>query len=126
MPKFNLELFKTIILNFAYIHSKTRKLGMFILFQQCHFVYPNKVNSPPIRQFPIFRHVTSHVSIIIRQDTRKPQDLLLSKNSFCSRLHPYATRNDSRPQMIPKIDLNTTRNDPRPQVIPKCFHTGPK
>ena len=43
---FNLELFKTLILNFAYIHSQTRKLGMFILFQQCHFVYPNKVNSP--------------------------------------------------------------------------------
>ena len=33
MPKFNLELFKTLILNFAYIHSKRRKLDMFILFQ---------------------------------------------------------------------------------------------
>ena len=61
MPKFNLELFKTLILNFAYIHSKRRKLGMFILFRKCQFVYPNKVNSPPIRQFPsfsIFGHVT--------------------------------------------------------------------
>ena len=27
----------------------------------------------------------------------------------------------SRPQMIPKIDLNTTRNDPRPQIIPQFF-----
>ena len=48
MAKLNLELFKTLILNFAYIHSKRRKLGMFILFQKCQFVYPNKVNSPPI------------------------------------------------------------------------------
>ena len=48
----NLELFKTFILNFAYIHSKTRQLGMFIFFQKYQFVYRNKVNSPPIRQFP--------------------------------------------------------------------------
>ena len=33
MPKFNLELFKTLILNFECIHSKRWKLGMFILFQ---------------------------------------------------------------------------------------------
>ena len=33
--KFNLELFKTSILNFAYIHYKRRKSGMFILFQKC-------------------------------------------------------------------------------------------
>ena len=31
MPKFNLEFFKTLVLNFAYIHSKRRKLGMLIL-----------------------------------------------------------------------------------------------
>ena len=36
-PNFNLELFKTSILNFAYIHSKRRKLGMFILFQKYQF-----------------------------------------------------------------------------------------
>ena len=37
MPKFSLELFKTLILNFEYIHSKRRKkLGMFILFQKNH------------------------------------------------------------------------------------------
>ena len=62
MPKFNLELFKTLILNFAHIHySKSRQLGMFILFQKCQFVYRNKVISPPIRQFPslsIYGHVT--------------------------------------------------------------------
>ena len=40
MPNFNLELFETLILNLAYIHSKHRKLGMFILFQKCQFVYP--------------------------------------------------------------------------------------
>ena len=45
MPKFNLELFKTLTLNCAYIHSKRRELGMFILFQNYQFVYPNKVNS---------------------------------------------------------------------------------
>ena len=48
MPKFNHELFKTLIFNFAYIHPKRRKLGMFILFQKCQFVYRNKVISPPI------------------------------------------------------------------------------
>ena len=43
MSKFNLQLLKTWILNFAHIYSKGRKLGMFTSF---------KVNSPPIRQFP--------------------------------------------------------------------------
>ena len=38
----------------------------------------------------------------------------------------YATRNDPRPQMIPKIDLNTTQNDPRLQMITKFFHTRPE
>ena len=45
---------KTLILNFAYIHSKRRKLGMFIFYEKSQFIYPNKVNSPPIRQFPLF------------------------------------------------------------------------
>ena len=31
-----------------------RKLGIFILYQKCLFIYPNKVNSPPIRQCPSF------------------------------------------------------------------------
>ena len=39
MPKFNLELFKTLIFNFAYVLSKRRKLDMFILFQKRQFVY---------------------------------------------------------------------------------------
>ena len=53
MPKVNLELFKFLVLNFAYFHSKRRKLGMFILFQKCQFVCPNKV----IRhQFANFLH----------------------------------------------------------------------
>ena len=52
MAKLNLELFKTLILNFAYIHSKCKKFRMFILFQKCQFICPNKVNSPPIRQVP--------------------------------------------------------------------------
>ena len=43
LPKFNLELLKTLILNFAYIHSsKRRKLGAFIIFQKCN-LFPNKV-----------------------------------------------------------------------------------
>ena len=60
MPRFNLELFNTLILNLTYIHSKRRKLGMSILFQKYQFVYRNKLNSPPIRQFPSFSifHVT--------------------------------------------------------------------
>ena len=48
MPQFNLELL------FAYIHSKRRKLGMFIFYDKSQFIYPNKVNLPPIRQFPSF------------------------------------------------------------------------
>ena len=55
MLKYNLELFKTLISNFAYIHSKRRKLGIFILFPKYQFIYPNKVNLPPIRQFPSFK-----------------------------------------------------------------------
>ena len=84
MSKFNLELFKTLILNFACIHSKRRKLGMFILFQKCQFIYRNKVISPPIRQFPSFS-IFGHVTIFKRQGSRKPQDLLLEKSSTCSR-----------------------------------------
>jgi len=44
MPKFNIELLKTLILNFAYIIPNV--IGMFILFQKYQFVYRNKVNSP--------------------------------------------------------------------------------
>ena len=59
MPKFNLELFKTLILNFAYIHSKRRKLGMFILFQKCKSKQSNfATNSPIASSFSIFGHVT--------------------------------------------------------------------
>ena len=73
MPKFSLLLLKTLILNLAYNRSKRRKLGMFILFQKCQLVYPNKANCPPIRQFPsfsIFGHVTCHVTIFKRSGTR--------------------------------------------------------
>ena len=73
MPKFNLELFKTLILNFAYIYSKRRKLGMFILFQKYQFVYPNKVNFPTnsrIFSFSIFGHVTCHVTVRHKKTSR--------------------------------------------------------
>ena len=62
----NLELFNTLISNFAYIRSKSKKLGVFIFYEKSQFIYPNKVNSPPIRQFPsfsIFGHVTCHMTI---------------------------------------------------------------
>ena len=36
--KFNLELFKTLILNLACIHFKRTKLGMFIFHQKCQFI----------------------------------------------------------------------------------------
>ena len=65
MPRLNLELLKSLILNFACIHSKRRKLGMFILFQKYRFVYRNEVDSPPIRQFPSFS-IFGHVTIIKR------------------------------------------------------------
>ena len=85
MPKFNLELFKTLVLNFVYIQSKRRKLGTFILFQKCQFVYKNKVNSPPIRQYPsfsIFGHVTCQVTIIERQAQENPKFYFLGKIIF--------------------------------------------
>lgn len=40
---------------------------MFVLYQKCQFIYPKKVNSLPIRQFPffqIFGHVACHMSLI--------------------------------------------------------------
>jgi len=69
MTWFNHELFKTLILNFAHIHSKRRKLGMFIFYVKSKFNNPNKVNKPRIRQFPsfsIFGHVTSHYNQALR------------------------------------------------------------
>ena len=65
----NLELFNTLILNFVYIRSKRRKLGVFIFYEKSQFIYPNKVNSPSIPQFPsvsIFGHVTCHMIIFKR------------------------------------------------------------
>ena len=41
----NLELFNTLISNFAYIRSKSKKLGVFIFYEKSQFIYPNKVNS---------------------------------------------------------------------------------
>ena len=37
MPKFNPELFKTLVLNFVDIQSKRRKLGTFIYYKKCQF-----------------------------------------------------------------------------------------
>ena len=70
MSKFNLQLLKTRILNFAHVHSKGRKLGMFILFES---KFPT--NSPISHRFP----TNWPVSIFKRSDTRTPQDLLLGK-----------------------------------------------
>ena len=58
------------MLTFAYIHSKRRKLDIFMLYQKRQFIYTNKGNSPPMRKFPsfsIFGHVTCHVTISERQ-----------------------------------------------------------
>ena len=78
MPKFNLELFKTLNPNFAFIHSKRKKLGMFILYQKHQFIYPYKINSSPIRQFPSFSTFGScHVTIIKRH----------LKNYFRGKIH---------------------------------------
>ena len=67
MPKFNLELSKNLIWNFAYIHSKRRKLDLFMFFQKYQFVSRKNVNSPQIRQFLsflIFGHMTCYVTTI--------------------------------------------------------------
>ena len=44
MPKFNLELFKIFILNFAYIHSKRRKLGIIYLSKQKKFTTNSQIS----------------------------------------------------------------------------------
>ena len=38
MPRFKVKLFETLVLNFAYIHSKRRKLSEIILFQKYQFL----------------------------------------------------------------------------------------
>ena len=73
MSKFNLQLLKTWILNFAHIHSKGSKLGMFILFQS---KFPT--NSPISHRFP----TNWPISIFRRWDTTTPQDLRLGKTYF--------------------------------------------
>ena len=67
MPKFNLELFKNLILNFAYIHYKRRKLDMFVPFQKCQlFIQKKQIR----QQFANFLHfqflVTCRVTIVKR------------------------------------------------------------
>ena len=90
MPKFYLEWFKTLILEFVYIHSKRRKLGMFILFQKCQFFLSKQnrldTNSPISFIFNL---------IIKREGTRKPQDLLLGKIHFVLSLLARNTANHS-------------------------------
>ena len=48
MPKYNLELFKILILNFAYLRTKRGEKCMFTLYQKHQFI------SPLIRQFLSF------------------------------------------------------------------------
>ena len=48
MPKYNLQLFKILILNFAYLRSKRGEKCMFTLYQKHQFI------SPLIRQFLSF------------------------------------------------------------------------
>ena len=66
MPKFNLELFKNLILNFAYIHSKRRKVGMFVPYQKCQLSKKKQIR----QQFADFLHfqflVMCRVSIVKR------------------------------------------------------------
>ena len=74
----NKKLFKTLFSNFTYIYSKCKKV---------RYVYPLSEQSiylsNPMRQLPSFS-IFGHVTIIKRQGTRGPQDLLLGKNSFFS------------------------------------------
>ena len=54
MPKFNLELFKTLVLNFAYIHSKRRKV--------C-YVYP--LSEMPIYSSKLSKFATNSLILFI-------------------------------------------------------------
>ena len=40
MPKYNLELLKILILNFAYLRSKRKEKCMFTLYQKLQFILP--------------------------------------------------------------------------------------
>ena len=64
MPIFYLELFKTLILNFGYINSKHRKLGMFILTEIPIYLSKQGKFATNFLYFQFLNHVTCHVSII--------------------------------------------------------------
>ena len=123
MLKFNLEIFNNIK-NFAHIHSKRRKLGTFILFQKCQFVYTNKINSPPIRQFfplSIFGHAMCHVPVIKRLGTRKPQDLPWGKIHVVLGLLARDMANHS---YAPNTPLTQALNPLRPKPLAKLSNDG--
>ena len=65
MSEFNLELFTTLILNYAYIDSKRRETGMFTLYHQVF--YPNKSNSSP----PILQSISG---VLLKQATKKENE----------------------------------------------------
>ena len=56
--KFNLELFKTLVGNFAHIHSKSRKLGMFIFFPKMSICLSKQSKFATKRIYFIFFLVT--------------------------------------------------------------------
>ena len=51
----NLELFKTLILNFAYIHSKRKKLCMFTFFSEMPICL-SKQSKFPMNHFANYLH----------------------------------------------------------------------
>ena len=119
MPKFYLELFKTLILEFVYIHSKRRKLGMFILFQKCQFFLSKQnrldTNSPISFIFNL---------IIKREGPRKPQDLLLGKIHFVLSLLARNTANHSYASSLEvtenQLEYEQLRSKPfSPLLIPE-------
>ena len=70
MPKFNLELLKSLILNLGHTHFKRRRLGIFIVYQKCQYL-SKESKSPPTCQC-LYLGKISFCSIICFEHTLDP------------------------------------------------------
>ena len=117
MPKFYLELFKTLILEFVYIHSKCSWVCL-SSFRNVNFLSKQNrfdTNSPVSLIFNL---------IIKREGTRKPQDLLLAKIHFVLSLLARNTANHSYASSLEvtgnQLEYEQLRSKPlSPLLIPE-------
>ena len=94
MPKFNPELFKTLVLSFAYIHSKRRKVWC---------VYPLSempIYSSKLSQFANFIYFQF---LVTRHGARRPQTMKTTTTLFQNPCNKIKLKNN--PQ-IAKAKIN--------------------